>query len=1122
MKMLRSLHALFLVCILPHAVLAQNQHIAYPNVAVMTPNAAALGMYSDIPVSYYVGVPEISIPLYEIDIDGFKIPITLSYHSSGIRVSQEATWVGLGWSLNAGGIISRQVNFVDDFLERDWDRLHPYVKKGFYDCPRFTTNVDSLYELSPIQIPSWVFLGAGYFLTADTEPDVFSYSIPGYSGKFMFGTDKQAVLFDKSHNIRVEVVRDGTSRLVTLKLTDGFGNQYFFDDKETTCNYLANDALYRNTIVPDTKYDDETKNYTTWEYIECFDNDDDDGWQAAPAVPYEMTSAWCLSRIVTNKGRTVCFTYENEEERLPTQESSEIYNSERFNRSQFFYRSKLINQGKRLKRISWDLGCVDFVASPREDMKGTAKKLDRMTVKNKNGDVLKDYQFSYSYFNDDYAGEYRYTHVFKRLKLTGLSEPSFSPGNGYTFSYYDGSFPAKNSKDTDYWGLQNGRTYGKDYCVGVIVNGRVFSGVTKEADFDHAVIGSLKQIDYPTGGYARFTYENNEYGGGIGVEVNNDLAEGTSHAGGPTSGTRFHLAACNNYFVNEHPELPQTDTLSFEIVTPSTAMSVSYHLENHRSDFKDPDYEYCSEPLLVLYRIADGGKKTLMCTKECPYLYERGGTGSIVDVGEGCENIGEIGKTLDAGRYELLVCCPPKDVSTEWDVSFDHLISLLDAGGQVVQPGYGLQYADHGGAGLRIAKIETNASTRTFTYPQGTMQKVPLYYYFGKRVGYLSTDQAALIQASESKTPLTTFGRGCLVGYDWVEERIIKANDTTCVRYYYMNEMESEQFDDKFPDSPYYINYTNGLLTKKEVYNNHTLLWEENMTYSSTKSDRIYAYRDKSERKLSDYTLPYYYDVEWPLVSSKCTILHEAGGNIVESSSFTYNSHDLPITESLTVGGKAIKLNTKYPVDFTDAVSLAMKDANIVAVPIETTKTVGGLVYDGEKLTYRQTGGLFLPASYSRLNASAGLSASLYSNRFVEEKQFTRYDKNGNPLEVSHNGEVTSYIWSYYGFYPIAEVRNATYSQVSSILGGEALSAIRDRWPTDAEITAFLAPLRNASVSNRFLVVSYSHKPLFGVTSVTEPSGMKSYFDYDACGRLQETRDTNLHTLQHYYYNYKH
>ena len=78
-----------------------------PQITPPSPNAASLGQYGDIPVSYYTGVPNISIPLYTINSGEIKLPISLSYHSSGIKVTQEASWVGLGWALNAGGVITR-------------------------------------------------------------------------------------------------------------------------------------------------------------------------------------------------------------------------------------------------------------------------------------------------------------------------------------------------------------------------------------------------------------------------------------------------------------------------------------------------------------------------------------------------------------------------------------------------------------------------------------------------------------------------------------------------------------------------------------------------------------------------------------------------------------------------------------------------------------------------------------------------------------------------------------------------------------------------------------------------------------------------------------------------------
>jgi len=73
------------------------------------PNAAELGKYGSIPVGTLTGVPEIGFPLYTVSSGSLSLPISLSYHASGYQANQRSTDVGLGWTVMAGGTISRTV-----------------------------------------------------------------------------------------------------------------------------------------------------------------------------------------------------------------------------------------------------------------------------------------------------------------------------------------------------------------------------------------------------------------------------------------------------------------------------------------------------------------------------------------------------------------------------------------------------------------------------------------------------------------------------------------------------------------------------------------------------------------------------------------------------------------------------------------------------------------------------------------------------------------------------------------------------------------------------------------------------------------------------------------------------
>ena len=87
----------------------------YANVVPPTPNAANFMQYGNMPVNASTGRPSISIPIYTVEEDGVQVPISISYDASGIKVSDISSTVGLKWSLNAGGMISRSINDIDDF-----------------------------------------------------------------------------------------------------------------------------------------------------------------------------------------------------------------------------------------------------------------------------------------------------------------------------------------------------------------------------------------------------------------------------------------------------------------------------------------------------------------------------------------------------------------------------------------------------------------------------------------------------------------------------------------------------------------------------------------------------------------------------------------------------------------------------------------------------------------------------------------------------------------------------------------------------------------------------------------------------------------------------------------------
>lgn len=148
-------------------------------------NAASLGVYGEIPVSYFTGTPNISIPLYEIQGSKLRMPISLSYHAGGVRPDQHPGWTGIGWTLMAGGAITRKMNKMPDELN-----AASFPNMGYYFNYNALNNSNWASNLSTY---------GTYAIGYDVEPDEFSFNFMGYSGKFFLDQTRQwRVQCDKS------------------------------------------------------------------------------------------------------------------------------------------------------------------------------------------------------------------------------------------------------------------------------------------------------------------------------------------------------------------------------------------------------------------------------------------------------------------------------------------------------------------------------------------------------------------------------------------------------------------------------------------------------------------------------------------------------------------------------------------------------------------------------------------------------------------------------------------------------------------------------------------------------------------------------------------------------------
>ena len=223
-----------------------------------SPTNAALIIHDKIPVDESTGIPNIQIPLFSsktIDKE-LDINIALKYHPYQVMAETVAGSTGLGWGLNAGGVITRTMKgFPDEIITRNIDPgilCYNFFRDGI---KRYDTyeNVDA--QMNEDYIKYLYNSGKGF---NDNEYDIFNLNINGISEEFILNRiddDEGPKLITKLLNptnniINVNYIYDfqtDSFDIISFDLIDVNGNKYAFSEIEEV--YSSKDIInkYYNT-----------------------------------------------------------------------------------------------------------------------------------------------------------------------------------------------------------------------------------------------------------------------------------------------------------------------------------------------------------------------------------------------------------------------------------------------------------------------------------------------------------------------------------------------------------------------------------------------------------------------------------------------------------------------------------------------------------------------------------------------------------------------------------------------------------------------------------------------------------------------------------------------------------
>ncbi|MEO8820894.1 MAG: DUF5977 domain-containing protein [Ginsengibacter sp.] len=1126
--------------------------IQSPKIIPPSPDAAALGEYGQMPVDKSTGIPAINIPLYEIQTPRFKIPISLSYHASGVRVDEMASWVGLGWSLNSGGLVTRTIMGLPD----DWGG--GFLSQPLKKASDIQFSIDSLY------------LKYAAHGDIDTQPDQFFYNFNNYSGNFVFGTDNKPLLTPYKP-IKISFNTDSGFNII-----DEQGNSY---------------------------------NFSTTENVESPIN----GILMAPV------SSWYLTRMISaDRSDTVKFIYNKDTDPInefsfnfmqnigPTEQQSisqQLWQVEENTNERTYH-------PLRISQIIFKNGKIDFIPKGNRLDNGNVS-LDSIIISNVNETTgqysrLKSFKLTTDYFystlnnSGPYLGN---TEAAKhRLILTGVSENDYNNTvvKTHSFQYDSTMLPPLNNFGQDKWGYYNGKyqNFSLLETQQVIADdqGDVFTigggvGADRSLSTIYSQAGILKKITYPTKGYTTFDYENNQL----------------SYAQPVT--TVLHANAIGFY--------QETSTVNY---TPTSSMLSSggsiFHIQIKKSD---PSVTMPIYPYVQLVQVSNGN---ILYTATANQLGDIDVTLNIPLSANQTYQLIAVAKGGNATTNSTYL--PSSVIGTTYQTLSTSLASVgglrisseknyNNTNSLISEETYKYGADESGGGDLISASLMTNQVTHpAYILPATNSSGNPCAYCLGADLSaHLTTYYGnSIYQLSTVKESPVMYGS--ITVYNGNTEQ--NAGKTV---YSYVSNPDSILI---CPTSymagikPIPVTWKNVGPTRVAAYrnlgNNQYALEREDLTdYKLIEKPAArglivgYTYETFSIDQNTYQFMPVsnYYWFDYPISSGSTvpnqtiTINYSPDGSKIQDTTKYYYGNLIHLQPTRIVHfngiGDSIITVLNYPQDMV----LAGKDPTGIFNSMVTANIISPAV---EQYQFKNTKQLnYFKNNYNTFNGSmilrSNVQFSTLNNAPETRVQFNQYDSYGNIIEQQKTNDIkNSYLWDYNHTYPVAEVTNASSSDIAytsfdadgkgnwtfsgapsnvegaitgfqsyslsngsitksgltsatkyiisywskgsvSITGGTQSSPTTgetvDGWSfhsltitgtTSISISGstYIDELRLYPSDSR--MVTYTYQPLVGMVSKCDENNRILYYEYDEDGRLTVIRDQDKNVLKKICYNY--